>query len=61
MPGLSQLIQLRIDNVEADVKDHEVRLRALEKWTAWIGGGMAVVQVLGQVVWTVLKAMGVLH
>lgn len=44
-------MQDRVKAIEMEVKDHEKRLRFLEKWAAAIGGGMSVAVVL----WEILR------
>lgn len=41
----------RVRAIEMDVKDHERRIRFLEKWAAAVGGGMSV----AVIIWEVLK------
>jgi hypothetical protein len=42
-------------HVEATLKDHEQRLRALERWSAWAGGALGTLALLFELVKELMK------
>ena len=56
MPGLATQLPAS-KTLQQEVADHELRIRALEKWAAWIGGGIGMITMIGQLILTVIKAV----
>lgn len=40
---MDPVLDLQLKDHHERLNDHEQRIRALERWSAWVGGGLAVI------------------
>jgi hypothetical protein len=56
---MANLIEHRVDVAEERLDDHEVRVRSLEAWRAWLLGGLGLLVVeVPFALWVATRATG---